>query len=146
MIPYFREVDRAQDYVWTNYGSQEVCDPRDVSLLTKHERRGAVSWGLVLGGMEMRRGVASNVLQDAWGKPETTWLYNAVETVWLMPEKIEDYLTPHTAGSIIRDTMRRAIETGNPRGVHLLAMCIEAVARTIPKDPKDYVAYLSSGT
>jgi hypothetical protein len=145
-IPYIRMVHQVQNYVWTCYGIEGACDPRDASRLMRHDRRGATSWGLQVDEMEMSRGEASKALQGAWGKPETTWLYSAVESVWHMPEQLEDYHTPYTAGSIIRDSIRRAIESGNPHGVYLLAKCIETVARTIPKDPKDYAAYLVGGT
>jgi hypothetical protein len=49
--------------------------------------------------------------------------------------------------SPIHDTILRAIQTGDTRGIHLLAKCIEAVNKTIPKDSKDCVTYfLTRGT
>ena len=47
--------------------------------------------------------------------------------------------------SAIHDTILRAIQTGDPQRVYLLAKCIEAVDKTLPKDPKDFGAYLLSG-
>jgi hypothetical protein len=80
-IPYVRHFC-PKDYVVTTYGSHDASDhAKGISLLVKHERRGKASWGLVVNGLDMRRGEASRVLQGAWGKTETTNLYFAVEGV-----------------------------------------------------------------
>jgi hypothetical protein len=71
MIPYFRVVDKAQDYVWTQYGCQAIRDLREVAPLMKHDRRGKTSWGMGVDAMEMSRGEASKILQDEWEKSET---------------------------------------------------------------------------
>ena len=40
--------------------------------------------------------------------------------------------------SPIHDTILRAIQTGDPRGIRLLAKCIEAVDKNIPKGANDF--------
>jgi hypothetical protein len=45
--------------------------------------------------------------------------------------------------SPIHDTILRAIQTGDPSGVRLLAKCIVAVNKNLPKGTKDY---FTSGT
>ena len=72
------------DYVVTTYGSHDAADhAKGISLLVKHERRGKASWGMVLNGLQMHRGGASSVLQDAWGTNEVSELYFAVQAVRL---------------------------------------------------------------
>ena len=182
-IPYVRHCYPEEDYVLTIYGSHDASDhAKGISLLVKHERRGKARWDPVVNGLEIRRGEASSVLQGAWGKPETTNLYFAVEGVRLAFEQgihgaiafyfrnrtefgagknvftLLDYFTrrnnisPDTLQimqdvfqaiqkenpgmiypSPIHDTVLRAIQTGNPRGIRLLAKCIVAVDKNRKK-------------
>ena len=83
-IPYSRRSYRGENDIMTTYGSHDAADhAKGVSLLVKHEKRGKASWCLVLNGLTMRRGEASSLLGDLWGKPETNELYFAVEGVRL---------------------------------------------------------------
>ena len=136
-IPYSRRSYPSENYIVTTYGSHNAADhAKGVSLLVKHERRGKAGWGLVPNGLTMRRGAASSLLGDLWGKPETNELYLAVEHVRLSPETLKDTRTPYTAGSVIHDTILQAIKTGNTQKVYLLARCIEAVDKTFQEIQK----------
>ncbi len=115
-------------YVVTTYGSQDASDHvRGITLLVKHERRGAVSWGTVANGATLDRGKASNKMQGSTLRSsEANNLFMAVRHVRHFPESIFNMESEYMAGRMILEAVKRDIISGDPSGIKIIQKCIEA--------------------
>lgn len=125
-IPFTRHTTGS--YVVTTYGSQDASDHvRGITLLVKHERRGAVSWGTVANGATLDRGKASNKMQGTMLRStEANNLFMAVRHVRNFPESIFKMESEYAAGRMILEAVKRDIISGDPSGIKIIQKCIEA--------------------
>ena len=112
-IPYVRHVYPG-DYVVTTYGSQDASDHvKGITFLVKHERRGAISWGTVVGDVRiLMTGRVTNKLQGLLETPEGNELFHAVLYARQVPETLTDITQlsyPEAAGRTILAAVQRAI-------------------------------------
>jgi len=114
--------------VVTYYGSQDAtAHVRGITLLVKHDRRGAVSWGTIACGATLDRGKASNKMQGATLRStEANNLFMAVRHVRNFPESIFKMESEYAAGRTILEAVKRDIISGDPSGLKIIQKCIEA--------------------
>jgi hypothetical protein len=125
-IPFLR-VSQEGDYVVTFYGSNEGIVKTALSLLVKHERRGAVSWGINVDDSMLQSGLYTKRLQGIWKTSEGRDLAYAVAFVRQFPEAYEEEW-PYGSGRRIRDAVKHAITSGNRHLLDVIAKCVEADA------------------
>ena len=115
-------------YVVTYYGSQDAtAHVRGITLLVKHDRRGAVSWGTIACGATLDRGKASNKMQGSTLRStEANNLFMAVRHVRNFPESIFKMESEYAAGRMILEAVKRDIISGDPSGLKIIQKCIEA--------------------
>ena len=121
-IPFVR--NGSGEYIVTTYGSQDATDHvKGTTLLVKHERRGAVSWGGVAAGSVLMKGPVTNKLQGLLSSTAGNNLYVAVRAVYMDPnnESVAQF-----AAQEIFSFIRRDILGGHTRHCDILAKCIEA--------------------
>ena len=125
-IPFVRS--GSWEYIVTTYGSQDATDnaTKGTTLLVKHERRGAASWGGVAAGSVLIKGPVTNKLQGILDTVIGNNLFHAVEFVRHFPEKLSEIGHEYTAGRMIHDAILEDIVSGKPENTLLIAKCIEA--------------------
>lgn len=127
MVPYQRDVFPG-NLIVTSYGSQDASDHcKGITLLVKHERRGARSWGTVASGEVTQVGPATNKLQGINKTRAGNNLFYAVQAVRRTPSAIHEVgYDDFSPGKIIRDAIAEAITSGDKTNLALLGRCIDA--------------------
>jgi hypothetical protein len=89
------------------------------------------SWGTVVGGRILLAGKVTNKLQGLLDAPEGNVLFHAGLLARQCPETLTDITQlsyPDGAGRTILAAAQRAVVSGNPHTVNILAKCVEAAA------------------